>query len=187
MNDFCDYGLRLSRDYAATMTDSHRRRIRREPDVFFAESPAEILQETERKNGRSISAGAERAKQGTKEHPKDRQIMDAARRLWARQYRGQRCRIERRQSGLKWPVLEQKKSALLGRDLVGGQKESRQAWAAPIDCSMMAAVCQLDRLTISISTISGKARIKSRVMHSPPRRGGGAPGNSRLRKRSGGL
>lgn len=38
LSDFRDFGLRLSRlsrDYAATMTGSHRRRIRREPDTFF--------------------------------------------------------------------------------------------------------------------------------------------------------
>nr|DAQ20587.1 MAG TPA: hypothetical protein [Caudoviricetes sp.] len=69
------------------MTGSHRRRIRREPDAFFVKNLVKIFSKPARKNGCSISDGATRVKQGIKEHPKERQIMDAARRLRARQYR----------------------------------------------------------------------------------------------------
>jgi hypothetical protein len=105
------------------MTGSHRRRNRREPDAFFAENLAEILPETDRKNGRSISAGAERAKQGAKDRLAGQQIKAVARRLKARQYRGQRRMEERRQSGFKRPVLEQKSGA------APGQEESRPVWS----------------------------------------------------------
>lgn len=78
---------RLCRDYAATMTGSHRRRIRREPDVFFAGNPAEILLKTARKNGRSISGNAERAKRAAKERLAERRIKADTRPLQAWQYR----------------------------------------------------------------------------------------------------
>ena len=81
--DFCDY----LNDFRATMTGSHRRRIRREPDAFFAENLAEILPETARKNGCSISGGESRAKQAAKERPAERRIKAITRRFQAWQYR----------------------------------------------------------------------------------------------------
>lgn len=78
---------RLSRDYAATMAGSHRRRNRREPDAFITENLSETFSKPARKNGRSISAGAERVKQDAKERPAERQIKAVVRRLHAWQYR----------------------------------------------------------------------------------------------------
>lgn len=82
----CDFRDYLN-DYRATMTGSHRRRIRREPDAFFAENSAETFSKQARKNECLISDGVERVKQGTKEHTKERQIKAVVRRLQARQYR----------------------------------------------------------------------------------------------------